>query len=164
MYIYFLANASNREADDHVFEMKARDKSLYLLETETLIEELGENDKAYHVLDAELDLKDNTYAVCNNIPVTEDGKAEFEQRFQNRARKIENEPGFAGIRVCRPLNSDTYVILTLWETEEDFQNWKQSNAYNHAHKKRGTEKGLDKQKPQIFPRPSYVETYLVNVL
>ncbi|WP_117170912.1 antibiotic biosynthesis monooxygenase family protein [Paraliobacillus sediminis] len=164
MYIYFLENKINEETDANFFELKEHDKSLYLIETETLIEDLGENDKTCHVLDLEGDLKGDTYAVCNNIPVREEGKAEFEERFQNRARKVEGEVGFVAIRVCRPLDSDTYVILTLWETEADFENWKQSQAYNHAHKKRGTEKGIDKQKPQIFPRPSYVETYLVNAL
>lgn len=164
MYIYFSENRVSQETDESIFELKAQDKSIYLIETETVIEELGKNDQAYHVLDAQGDLKGATYAVANNIPVTEDGKEEFEQRFQNRARKIESEAGFVAIRVCRPLDSDTYVILTLWETEADFENWKQSQAYNHAHKKRGTEKGIDKQKPQIFPRPSYVETYLVNAL
>lgn len=164
MYIYFTEDTVNQETVDNVFELKAQDKSIHLIETETLIEELGENDKAYHILDTEGDLKGDTYAVANNIPVTEDGKEAFEQRFQNRARKIESETGFVAIRVCRPLDSDTYVILTLWETEKDFENWKQSQAYNHAHKQRGTEKGIDKQKPQIFPRSSYVETYLARKL
>lgn len=159
MYIYLLDKEREQDTKNNVIVMKGKDKSLFLMETDTRIDELGENDQAYHVLDAERELKGDTYAVCNNIPVTEDGKETFEQRFQNRARKIENEPGFVAIRVCRPLNSDTYVIITLWDTEEAFKNWKESKAYNHAHKKRGTDMGIDKQKPQIFPRPSFVEMY-----
>lgn len=114
---------------------------------------------AYQVLDAVGDINDGYYAVFNNIPVTDEGKELFESRFKNRAGKVEEEPGFAAIRVLRPLNSDTYVILTLWKDEESFTNWQQSQAYSHAHAKRGTEEGIDK-KPNIFPRPSYVTTFI----
>ncbi len=47
---------------------------------------------------------------------------------------MENEPGFEAIRVLRPLEGDTYVILTLWEEEKAFQGWRQSNSYQEAHK------------------------------
>lgn len=114
---------------------------------------------AYEVLDAVGDINDGYYAVFNNIPVTEEGRELFESRFKNRAGKVENEPGFAAIRVLRPTNSDTYVILTLWKDEKSFTDWQQSESYGHAHAKRGTAEGIDK-KPGIFPRPSYVKTYV----
>lgn len=113
----------------------------------------------YEILDASGDINAGFFAVFNNIPVTEEGKERFEERFRNRARKIEDEPGFKAIRVLRPLNSDTYVILTLWEDENSFKDWQQSNAYGSAHAKRGTAEGIDKV-PNIFPRPSYVTTYV----
>ncbi|MGI2327777.1 antibiotic biosynthesis monooxygenase family protein [Planococcus sp. YIM B11945] len=114
--------------------------------------------EGYEVLDAVGDINDGFYAVFNNIPVTEEGREVFESRFKNRAGKVEEEPGFAAIRVLRPKNSDTYVILTLWKDEQSFKDWQQSQAYNHAHAKRGTEDGIDKQ-PNIFARPSFVTTY-----
>jgi heme-degrading monooxygenase HmoA len=114
--------------------------------------------EGYQVLDAVGDINDGYYAVFNNIPVTEEGRELFESRFQNRAGMVEKEPGFAAIRVLRPLNSDTYIILTLWKDEKSFTDWQQSQAYNHAHAKRGTEDGIDKR-PNIFPRPSFVKTY-----
>lgn len=115
--------------------------------------------EAYEVLDASGDLNSGYFAVFNNIPVTEEGRGRFEERFNNRARKIENEPGFEAIRVLRPQNSDTYVILTLWADEQSFKDWQQSNAYGSAHAKRGTAEGIDKA-PNIFPRPSFVTTYV----
>lgn len=116
------------------------------------------NAEAYEILNAVGDINHGYFAVFNNIPVSKEGKATFESRFSNRAGLVEKEPGFAAIRVLRPINSDTYVILTLWEDEQAFKNWQQSNAYSNAHAKRGTEKGIDKQ-PNIFPRPSFVKTY-----
>lgn len=115
--------------------------------------------ETYEVLDASGDVNAGYFAVFNNIPVTEEGRERFEERFNNRARKIEEEPGFAAIRVLRPKNSDTYVILTLWADEQSFKDWQQSNAYGSAHAKRGTAEGIDKV-PNIFPRPSFVTTYV----
>lgn len=112
----------------------------------------------YEVLNAVGDINNGFYAVFNNIPVSEEGRELFESRFKNRAGKVEHEPGFAAIRVLRPLKSDTYVILTLWKDEESFKAWQQSQAYGHAHAKRGTDEGIDKR-PNIFPRPSFVTTY-----
>ncbi|AUD14416.1 MULTISPECIES: antibiotic biosynthesis monooxygenase [unclassified Planococcus (in: firmicutes)] len=118
----------------------------------------GDNIEAYEVLDQKGQLEDGSYAVFNNIPVTEEGRELFESRFQNRAGLVEKEPGFAAIRILRPLDSDTYVILTMWEDESAFTTWQSSQAYSHAHKKRGTSEGIDKR-PNIFPRPSFVTTY-----
>lgn len=118
----------------------------------------GDNIEAYEVLDQKGQLEDGSYAVFNNIPVAEEGRELFESRFQNRAGLVEKEPGFAAIRILRPLDSDTYVILTMWEDESAFTTWQSSQAYSHAHKKRGTSEGIDKR-PNIFPRPSFVTTY-----
>ncbi len=52
--------------------------------------------------------------------------------------------------------------MTFWETEAHFENWKTSNAYKDAHKKRGTSEGIDQQQPQIFPRQSYVELFTID--
>ncbi len=89
---------------------------------------------AYEVIDQVGEMKHPGFAVLNNIAVTQEGRPLFENRFKNRAGKVENEPGFEAIRVLRPLDSDTYVILTMWETERAFQDWRQSDSYKEAHK------------------------------
>ncbi|MRH41319.1 antibiotic biosynthesis monooxygenase [Aquibacillus halophilus] len=163
MYIYLLKNSTKLFSNTPVFQLKNEIKTMYLVETETVIEKdtLSEQDEIYEVIDTAFEIHANSFAVFNNIPVTEAGRSQFEERFNNRARRIENEPGFQAIRVCRPINGDTYLVLTCWNSEDDFENWRNSNAYMQAHKKRGTSEGIDKQQPQIFTRPSYVETYRV---
>ncbi len=135
--------------------LKNREESLLLCEAEDAPFTYTE---AYEILDQTGELQGNGFAVLNNVPVTAEGKALFEQRFQNRAKLIEHEPGFIAIRVLRPLTSDTYVILTIWENSNAFTSWQDSQAYSKAHAKRGTEKGIDKR-PNIFSRPSFVTTY-----
>lgn len=150
-----LEEAGNLPEESRALLMNNDEEVLVLQEAETSNLEDAE---VYEILDHNGDLPSGRFAVLNNIPVTEEGRGIFEERFSNRARLIEAEPGFIAIRVLRPLNSDTYVILTMWEDEESFTNWQSSQAYGKAHAKRGTEDGVD-QRPNIFPRPSYVTTY-----
>ncbi|WP_392455722.1 antibiotic biosynthesis monooxygenase family protein [Chryseomicrobium aureum] len=127
----------------------------YINEYETLQELEGHG---YKVIDSSGELSDKGFFVLNNIPVTEAGRPVFEQRFMNRARAIEDEPGFIAIRVMRPMDSNTYIILTEWEDEKNFKDWQSSQAYSKAHAKRGTDEGIDKR-PAIFDGPSFVTTY-----
>ena len=114
--------------------------------------------RKYEVIDSSGELTDQGYYVFNNIPVTDEGRPIFEHRFSNRARAIENEPGFIAIRVMRPVGSDTYIVLTEWTGAGSFQAWQNSQAYEKAHEKRGTAEGIDKA-PNIFSSASYVTTY-----
>lgn len=133
------------------------DEAVLLQETEKGTHLPGAS--AYQIIDAAGDINKGFFAVFNNVPVSEDGRELFESRFQNRARLIEKEPGFQAIRILRPLSSDTYAILTLWDSEDSFKAWQESEAYGTAHAKRKTAEGID-QRPNIFPRPSYVTTYI----
>ncbi|WP_153731395.1 antibiotic biosynthesis monooxygenase family protein [Sporosarcina obsidiansis] len=150
-----LEEAGNLPEESRALLLNNDQEVLVLQEAETTN---LENTIAYEILDQSGDLPSGRFAVLNNIPVSENGREIFEQRFNNRARLIEAEPGFVAIRVLRPIDTDTYVILTMWEDEASFENWQKSQAYGKAHAKRGTEEGVD-QRPNIFPRPSFVTTY-----
>lgn len=132
-------------------------------ETSVLIHETEGSSKfnephSYEVLDASGEIEKGHFAVFNNVPVSDDSRTLFENRFKKRAGLVESEEGFCAIRVLRPLDSDIFVILTSWEAEKNFTDWQESQAYGTAHAKRGTSEGIDK-KPSIFPRPSYVTKY-----
>lgn len=154
----YLQKIKEQHAAEKMVLMQSPDSAMLLHETEgkTVFNE----GKHYEAIDAVGDIQQGGFAVLNNIPVREEGRPVFEYRFNQRAGLIEKEPGFAAIRVLRPLDSNTYVILTIWDKEESFKNWQQSKAYEKAHQKRGTSEGTDQQK-SIFPGPSYVTTYHV---
>src|SRR5690625_3805451 len=115
----------------------------------------------YEVIDQAGSLDDSGTVVLNCIPVKPEGREKFEARFLNRPKKIENEAGFKAIRVSRPLDGDTYIVLTQWTSEEAFRSWQDSEAYSHAHKKRGTDKGLDRDESVLKSKP-YHEVYEVS--
>lgn len=151
----YLAKTVSEHQNEKMLLMQNEDKGILLHESDAT--SLFKEPKKYEVLDGAGDFQKGSYAVLNNIPVSDEGTPLFEQRFKERARMIEGEPGFVAIRVLRPVNDDTYVILTLWEDESSFKNWQQSKSFEQAHKKRGTSAGSDQK--SIFPRPSYVTTY-----
>ncbi|MED0887193.1 heme-degrading monooxygenase HmoB [Bacillus mycoides] len=154
------------------FTAKNNEKDMFYKEN---TEESVESTLQYDVLDAVGEFKEQSgYIVCNNISVTDDGRPVFENRFKNRAGLIENEPGFQAIRVLRPLSNDTYVILTMWETEQNFKDWTESRSFENAHKKRPAQAEGQaqaqaqahphaEQQKSIFSRPSFVTTFDVLV-
>jgi heme-degrading monooxygenase HmoA len=84
--------------------------------------------------------------VSNRIQVAAGYEQEFEKRFENRARLVENQPGFVRLEILRPKKvtlhgneqggSDYYVVLTHWSTAEDFTRWTSSDAFREAHSNR----------------------------
>ena len=60
----------------------------------------------------------------NAIEVPADAGPELEKRFAHRAHAVDNQPGFLGFQLLRPVNGETrYFVVTQWESEEDFQAW-----------------------------------------
>ncbi|AMQ73460.1 MULTISPECIES: heme-degrading oxygenase HmoB [Bacillus] len=151
----FLKTIAKKHPSENMVLMQGEDNAVLIHETNG--ETVFQAPHSYESIDSVGEIKNPGYAVLNNIAVTQEGRPLFENRFKNRAGKVENEPGFQAIRVLRPLEGDTYVILTLWEEEKAFQDWQQSNSYQEAHKKRGTSAGIDTT--SIFSRPSYVTAY-----
>lgn len=153
----YLLNIKEKHNHENMLFMGDEDSAL--LVHETAGQSVFKEPRKYEVIDSGGVWEGAGFAVFNNIPVKDEGRPLFEYRFKNRPRQIENEPGFKAIRVLRPLNSDTYVILTIWENGAAFQGWQNSKAYENAHKKRESSEGL--KEASIFLRPSYVTKYLI---
>lgn len=154
----YLSRIVEKHPNENMCLIKNADRTLLL--HETMGKTIFKEGHPYEVIDSAGSFPEEGFVVFNNIPVRDEGRPVFEDRFQNRPRLIENEPGFQTIRVLRPLKSDTYIILTIWEGEHSFKSWQQSRAYEHAHKQRGTKEGID-QKASVFSGSSYVTNYYI---
>lgn len=94
------------------------------------------------------------FVVMNRIPVNPEYAAQFEDRFTHRAGEVDKMKGFVRNQVLRPANSeDPYIVLTVWESREDFENWVNSEAFQKGHARSGT---LPKE---AFRGPSKLETF-----
>lgn len=60
----------------------------------------------------------------NAIEVPPDAGPELEKRFAHRAHAVDNQPGFLGFQLLRPVKGDNrYFVVTQWDSEEAFQAW-----------------------------------------
>jgi heme oxygenase (mycobilin-producing) len=74
-----------------------------------------------------------TVVKINAIEVPSDAGPELEKRFAHRAHAVDNQPGFLGFQLLRPVKGeDRYFVVTQWESEEAFQAWATGPAV-HAH-------------------------------
>jgi heme oxygenase (mycobilin-producing) len=65
----------------------------------------------------------------NAIKVPEGAGPELEKRFAARLGTVDQSPGFLGFELLRPVaGDDRYFVYTKWETNEDFENWKNGGA------------------------------------
>jgi heme oxygenase (mycobilin-producing) len=71
----------------------------------------------------------------NAITVPADRVEEFERRFAARAGEVSKAPGFETFELMRPTDGrDVYLVYTRWSSEDDFQAWVNSPAFQHGHK------------------------------
>jgi len=71
----------------------------------------------------------------NAITVPADRVEEFERRFAARAGEVSKAPGFETFELMRPTDGrDVYLVYTRWRSEDDFQAWVDSPAFQHGHK------------------------------
>jgi len=77
------------------------------------------------------------YVVMNRIPVNPEFREDFEERFRNRLGLVEQAPGFIRNLILRPVeeSSDYHVVMTLWESQQAFEDWTHSESFAQAHEK-----------------------------
>lgn len=77
--------------------------------------------------------------VANRIFVAPEYADHFEENFRKRAGLVDQMPGFISNQVLRPVNpGDPYIVLTLWESREQFEAWTRSDAFVKGHARSGT--------------------------
>lgn len=110
--------------------------------------------RAYEIIIENGTIRENGYVVMNNIPVADEGKALFEDKFKHRGQNVESMPGFQAFRLLRPKKGNTYVVMTQWSSKADFENWKNSDQFKQAHKN-----GSDVKPPAYFLDRPFVASY-----
>ena len=94
--------------------------------------------------------------VANRIYVSPEYAEAFEKVFRERAKLVDQMPGFVSNQVLRPVNEgDPYVVFTIWNSREDFMSWIRSEAFVKGHAQSGT---LPKE---AFSKPNVLEMHEV---
>ena len=70
----------------------------------------------------------------NALEVPDGQGAELERRFARTYESLRETPGFLDFELLRPTGGESrYFVYSKWETEEDFQNWKNGRGREQAH-------------------------------
>jgi heme-degrading monooxygenase HmoA len=82
------------------------------------------------------------FVICNRIPVAKGHEEEFEKLFLERddsqsQHPLRSFPGFIRNDILRPTKEEPYIVLTYWNSIEDFEEWTNSESFREAHKGRG---------------------------
>lgn len=86
----------------------------------------------------------------NAITVPVDSGDELAQRFAARHGSMDGTPGFQGYELLKPTDDrHVWLVLTRWDSEEDFVAWRTSQSFGAAHGERGGESDhSDGEKPK----------------
>ncbi|MER2091003.1 MAG: antibiotic biosynthesis monooxygenase [Sporosarcina sp.] len=155
----FMESLKEKHAREQMIAMHGQGNSLLLHETEG--KTVFQTPRRYEVIGSSGTIQDGGFFVFNNIPVTDEGRPIFEHRFKNRAEAVQSELGFMAFRLLRPLDSDTYVVMTEWSDNTYYTRWKNSSAFKEAHIADPSTAGVDNT-THIFSSAPYVTTYVTR--
>lgn len=78
------------------------------------------------------------FTVMNRIKVKPEYAAQFEERFRSRAGLVDGMLGFIRNEVLRPAQEGKpYIVLTYWQSREDFERWTASDEFKRGHSRSG---------------------------
>ncbi|WP_233254179.1 antibiotic biosynthesis monooxygenase family protein [Salipaludibacillus keqinensis] len=79
----------------------------------------------------------------NELHVPVEGRENVANRFAESSEKMKHVPGCLDFMFLNPEEDDNFqIVLTKWESKEDYEAWVNSDSFKHAHKKR--RENLDK--------------------
>ena len=76
-----------------------------------------------------------TVVKINAITVPADSGDELARRFAARAGAVDNQDGFEGFELLKPVDGrTTWLVLTRWRDDASFEAWVNSPAFAHGHR------------------------------
>jgi heme-degrading monooxygenase HmoA len=82
----------------------------------------------------------------NAITVPAERAVELERRFAARAGEVSSSPGFESFQLLKPTDErGVYLVYTRWRSQEDFDAWMNSAAFQHGHRAHGEQGPVSNQ-------------------
>lgn len=73
-------------------------------------------------------------AITNRLPVKEGMAEEVVERFSSSRGSVQDFPGFVSMEVLRSEDATEVLVITRWESREDFESWVNSESFREAHR------------------------------
>lgn len=105
---------------------------------------------------------ERSFVAINYITCKADYRERFEELFASRAHAIDRMPGFRQMEVLKPQEeSDHYLIVSHWDSEENFSNWANSAEFREGHRRGFEDIKLARERGEDPPMSSDFKTYRV---
>jgi heme-degrading monooxygenase HmoA len=75
----------------------------------------------------------HVFVVMNRLKVPADYRQHLEKAFGESGQRMKNVPGCLEYQFLVPTEGDEYIVYTKWESQTDYTNWTQSEAFKQAH-------------------------------
>lgn len=86
----------------------------------------------------------------------------FEELFKSRAGAIDAMPGFRSVQILKPqANEEPYLVVSHWDSEENFKDWTQSEAFHAGHQRAFADLKAARERGENPPMHSKFLTYTV---
>jgi heme-degrading monooxygenase HmoA len=106
--------------------------------------------------------KDAMYVAINYITCTDQYRERFEFLFGTRVKAIDSMPGFRNMQVLKPTdNKSEYLIVSHWDSEEDFQQWTGSAEFLEGHRRGFEDIKKAREEGSESPMKSVFKTYKI---
>ncbi|NMP21218.1 antibiotic biosynthesis monooxygenase family protein [Sulfobacillus harzensis] len=73
------------------------------------------------------------YVVMNVLSIPEDAKGHMAQMFAGSGENMKKIPGCLEFQFLDAVGENKQVVYTKWESEADFEAWRNSDAFAQAH-------------------------------
>lgn len=127
-----------------------------LLLHETIGSTIFNNSKSYEIIETIGTIAHEGFVAINYIPVTDEGIPLFEHHIKKQLISIESISGMRTLHFLRPKDSNTYIILTIWDLEQSFKSWQISKQYSTL--TADDSSGINTMS-NVFSMPAYVSSY-----
>ncbi|GIN58675.1 histidine kinase [Lederbergia ruris] len=115
---------------------------------------LFQSPRKYEVMDALGHFTNEGFVACHYVSVRDENRPLFEYNFENKLAFIEQEEGLLAARILRPLSSEVYIIMTMWQSERHYVRWENSTTFAQFQ--------IHQHLGNIFSTPPYTHTFTVS--
>ena len=81
----------------------------------------------------------------NRFKISLGREDDFEEIWKTRETHLEGVKGFRQFNLIKGSSNDKYTLYashSVWESKNDFENWKKSEAFRRAHSGGGQHQGI----------------------
>ena len=103
---------------------------------------------------------DKNFVAINYIDCTAEYVDRFEELFATRAGAIDKHQGFQHMHVLKPKEpGGSYLVVSYWESEENFKAWTTSPAFLEGHKRAFADMAKAREEGKTPPMKSSFKVY-----